>query len=183
MRKIIVAAEVALDGVMNGGPEYWGQVFNYHSDDVADYLHKLLFMPDALLMGRITYEGFAEVWPSREGEDADRINRMPKYVASRTLQEPLKWNATLLKGDAAEEIRKLKQQPGNDLLQYGAGELTHTMLQHGLADEFRLLVFPFTVGEGPRIFEQMGINTLKLIDSQTFSSGAVLNRYQPQKPA
>ena len=183
MRKIIVAAEVSLDGVMNGGPEFWGQIFNYHSEDVADYLQKLLFTPDALLMGRITYEGFAEVWPSREGEDADRINGMPKYVASKTLKEPLKWNSILIKGDTAEAIGKLKQGPGNDMLQYGVGELTHTMLQHGLVDEFRILVFPFTVGEGPRLFEHMGINALKLIDTKTYSSGAVLLRYQPQPPA
>jgi dihydrofolate reductase len=183
MRKIIVAAEVSLDGVMNGGPEFWGQIFNYHSEDVADYLQKLLSMPDALIMGRVTYEGFAEIWPSREGEDADRINAMPKYVASKTLTEPLKWNATLIKGDTAEEIGKLKQGPGSDLLQYGVGELTHTMLQHGLVDEFRILVFPFTFGEGPRLFEQMGVNALKLIDTKQFSSDAVLHRYQPQMPA
>lgn len=94
------------------GPGYWEQVFKYHSDDVTDYLHKLLFAPDALLMGRITYEGFAEVWPSREGEDADRINRMPKYVASKTLKEPLKWDATLIKGDAAGEISRLNTAAG-----------------------------------------------------------------------
>lgn len=183
MRKVIVSAEISLDGVVDGSPEFWGQLFNYHSDDVTRYLNDLLFAPDALLMGRLTYEAFAEVWPTRQGEDADRINRMPKYVASRTLKAPLAWNATLIEGDAAEEIGKLKQQSGGDLLQYGVGELTHTMLQHGLVDEFRLLVFPFTVGEGRRIFEQMGVNTLKLIDSRTFSSGAVLTRYQPQAPA
>ena len=182
MRKIIVVAEVSLDGVMNG-PGYWEQIFKYHSDDVTDYLHRLLFAPDALLMGRITYEGFAEVWPSRQGEDADRINSMPKYVASKTLKDPLKWNASLIKGDVAEQIGKLKQKPGEDLLQYGVGELTHTMLQHGLVDEFRILVFPFTFGEGPHLFEHMGINNLKPLDTKTFSSGAVVHRYQPQEPA
>ena len=89
-------------------------------------------MPDALLMGQKTYEGFAQVWPTRQGKDADRINSMPKYVASRTLKEPLHWNATLIKGDVAEEIRKLKQELGKSLLQYGVGELTHTMLELAL---------------------------------------------------
>ena len=163
--------------------DFWKQVFPFHSADVQEYLDDLLFMPDALLMGQKTYESFAKVWPTRQGKAADRINSLPKYVASRTLKEPLQWNATLIKGDVAEEIKKLKQAPGKSLLQYGVGELTHTMLQHGLVDEFRILVFPFTFGEGPRLFEHMGINTLKLLDTETFSSGAVVHRYQPQEQA
>ena len=178
MRKIIVEAEVSLDGIMNG-PDFWGQVFKYHSHDVSDYLNNLLVAPDALLMGRMTYEVFAEVWPSREGKEADRINSMPKYVASRSLKEPLAWNATLIKGDLANEISKLKQEPGQDLLQYGVGELTHTMLKHDLVDELRLLVFPFTFGKGLRVFENMDINTLKLLDTKTFSSGIIALHYQP----
>jgi len=179
MRKIIVEAEVSVDGVMGQGPDFWNQIFQFHSQDVQAYLSELLFMPDALLIGQKTYEGFAQVWPTRHGKDADRINSMPKYVASRTLKEPLKWNATLIKGDVAEEIRKLKEAPGECLVQYGMGELTYTMLKHGLIDEFRILVFPLTVGEGPRIFERMGINTLKLFDTKTFSSGVVALIYQP----
>ena len=147
----------------------------------VEYLNALLFMPDALLMGRKTYESFATIWPTRQGEDADRINSMPKYVASRTLKEPLQWNATLIKGDVAEEISKLKQEPGKSLLQYGVGELTHTILKHGLVDEFRMLVFPFAFGAGPRVFEHMGVNTLKLLDTRTFSSGVVALHYRPQK--
>src|SRR5687768_11998699 len=105
MRKIIVEAEISLDGIIDGGgPDFWAQIFKYHSNDVSDYLNDLLFVPDALLMGRLTYEGFAEVWSTREGKMADRINSMPKYVASRTLQEPLAWNAALIKGDVAKEI-------------------------------------------------------------------------------
>ena len=179
MGKIIVEAEVSLDGIMGDGPDFWGQVFKYHSNDVSDYLNNLLLAPDALLMGRITYEGFAEIWPSREGKMADRINSMPKYVASRSLKEPLAWNASLIKGDPANEIGKLKQEPGKDLLQYGVGELTHTMLKHDLVDELRLLVFPFTFGKGQHIFENMDINTLKLLDTKTFSSGAIALHYQP----
>src|SRR5688500_5260301 len=107
MRKIIVGAEVSIDGVVGGeNPDFWQQLFQFHSADVTEYLNDLLFMPEALLMGRKTYEGFAQVWPTRQGKDADRINSMPKYVASRTLKEPLEWNATLIKGDVAEEDRK-----------------------------------------------------------------------------
>lgn len=182
MRKIIVEVEMSLDGAMGGeNGAFWQQVFPFHSPDVQEYINDLLFMPDALLMGKRTYEFFAQVWPTRQGQDADRINSMPKYVASRTLKEPLQWNATLLKGDVGEAIRQLKQEPGKDLLQYGVGELTHTMLQQGLVDEFRILVFPFTFGEGPRIFEQMGVHTLKLLATKTFSSGAIAHHYQPQK--
>ena len=184
MRKVIVEAEVSLDGVMGGdNADFWKQVFQFHSEDVTKYLNDLLFMPDALLMGQQTYTGFAQVWPTRQGEDADKINSMPKYVASRTLKEPLQWNATLIKGDVAEAIRKLKQEPGKNLLQYGVGELTHTMLKQGLVDELRILVNPFTFGEGSRIFEQMGVKTLKLLETKTFSSGVVALHYQPQPSA
>jgi dihydrofolate reductase len=180
MRKIIVEAEVSIDGAMGGeNPDFFQQIFAFHSADVTEYLNELLFMPDALLMGQKTYAGFAQVWPTRQGKDADRINSMPKYVASRSLKEPLHWNATLIKGDVAEEIRKLKQASGNSLLQYGVGELTHTMLEAGLVDEFRFLVFPFAFGAGQRIFEQMGVTTLKLVDTKTFSSGVVALHYQP----
>ena len=179
MSKVIVEAEVSLDGAMGGeNMDFWEQIFPFHTPDVEEYLNNLLFMPDALLMGQKTYTFFAQVWPARQGKQADRINSMPKYVASRTLKEPLQWNAMLLKGDVAEEIRKLKQEPGKSLLQYGVGELTHTMLKHNLVDEFHLLVFPFTFGAGPRIFEGMGVNTLELLDTKTFSSGAVALIYQ-----
>jgi dihydrofolate reductase len=184
MRKVIVEVEVSVDGAMGGdNADFWQQVFQFHSADVQQYLKELIFMPDALLMGRNTYEGFALVWPTRQGEEADRINTMPKYVASRTLKEPLQWNATLIKGDVAEEIGKLKQEPGKNLLHYGVGELTHTMLKHGLVDELRILMFPFTFGEGPRLFEHIGVNTLTLLDTKTFSSGAIVLHYQPQPSA
>ena len=116
MRKIIVEAEVSIDGAMGGeNADFWKQVFPYHSPDVAAYLSDLLFTPDALLMGKKTYESFAMVWPTRQGKDADRINTMPKYVVSRTLNEPLAWNATLIQGDVVEAIKKLKQEPGKGL--------------------------------------------------------------------
>jgi dihydrofolate reductase len=175
---------VSLDGIMGGeNMDFWKQVFQFQIADVQEYRDKLIFLPEALLMGRKTYESFAKVWPIRQGEVADRINSMPKYVASRTLKEPLQWKSTLIKEDVAEEIRKLKQGPGKNLLQYGVGELTHTMLKHGLVDELRVLVFPFAFGDGPRVFEHTGINTLKLLDTKTFSTGVVALHYRPQKPA
>jgi dihydrofolate reductase len=181
MRRIIVEAEVSLDGVIGGdSPEFWTQVFKYHGADVTEYLKNLIFLPDALLMGRKTYEVFAQVWPSRTGEEADRINSMPKYVASRTLKAPLAWNAALLEGDIAEEIRRLKAEPGRDLLQYGVGELTQTMLQHGLVDELRLVVFPFVFGRGQRGFENFDTTSLKFVDATTFTTGAIALRYQPE---
>ncbi len=184
MRKLIVEAEVSVDGAKGGeNADFWQQVFPFHSADVQEYLNDLLFLPDALLMGQKTYDFFSTVWPTRQGKDADRMNCMPKCVASRTLKEPLQWNATLIQGDVVEAIRKLKQEPGKGLLQYGVGELTHTMLKHGLVDELRLLVFPFAFGEGPRIFEHMGVSTLKLLDTKIFSSGAIALHYQPQQPA
>lgn len=183
MRKIIVEVEASMDGVMGQSPDFWQQAFQFHSPDVKQYLNDLLFMPDALLIGRMTYELFAQVWPTRQGKDADKINAMPKYVASRTLNEPLEWNATLLKGDAAEAIKKLKQESGTCLLQYGVGELTRTLLKYGLVDEVRVVIFPFTFGEGPRVFEHMGIHTFKLLETKTFSSGGIALHYQPQQSA
>lgn len=180
MRRVIVEAEVSLDGIIGSeSPDFWAEVFKYHSQDVVDYLEALLLTPDALLMGRKTYEVFARVWPTRTGEDAERINGMPKYVASRSSKGPLGWNATLLEGEVETEISKLKEQPGRALLQYGVGDLTKTMLQHGLVDELRLVVYPFVFGRGPRIFEDFGTTTLKLLETKTFSSGAIALHYRP----
>lgn len=159
--------------------DFWNRLFQFQSKDVQEYLSDLLFTPDALLMGQKTYAAFASIWPTRQGKDADRINSMPKYVASRTLKEPLAWNATLLKGDAVEAISKLKQEPGNGLLQYGVGALTQSMLKAGLVDELRILVYPFSFGEGARFFDLMGVHTLKLLETKTFNSGTVALHYMP----
>jgi dihydrofolate reductase len=178
MRKIIVAAEVSMDGVVSS-QEIWPEIFKYHTDDVQDYLNKLLYSSDALLSGRLTYEVFATVWPTRTGKEADYINKMPKYVASRTLKEPLSWNSTLIQGDVVEELRKLKRMDGKDLVQYGVGELTHTMLNQGLVDRLQLLVFPFTFGKGGRWFDGMHMKHFKLMECKTFRSGATLLQYEP----
>jgi dihydrofolate reductase len=108
---------------------------------------------------------------------ADYINKMPKYVASRTLKEPLSWNSTLIQGDVVEELHKLKRMDGKNLVQYGVGELTHTMLNHELVDKLQLLVFPFTFGKGGRWFDRMDMKHFKLIECKTFKSGAILLQY------
>ena len=176
MRKIIVEAEVSLDGIVNS-PDIWPEIFKYHTDDVTDYLNKLLFSSDALLLGRVTYEIFAEVWPARTGEQAEYINRIPKYVASKTLKEPLRWNSRLIKGNIVESVHQIKRTEGNNLVQYGVGELTRTMLNHGLVDELQLLVFPFTFGKGGRWFDNLDMKHFKLIECKSFKSGVVLLRY------
>ena len=179
MSKLVVGVEMSVDGAMGGEHmEFFQQVFQYHSEDVKGYLSELLFMPEALIMGRLTYEAFAAIWPTMEGKDADHINALPKYVASRTLKAPLAWNATLIEGDVVEAVRALKQAPGNGLLQYGVGELTHTLLQAGLVDEVRLMVYPFTFGKAPHVFAQMGINALELLETKRYSSGAMGMHYR-----
>jgi dihydrofolate reductase len=135
-----------------------------------------------LLLGRVTFEGFAAAWPSMEqteGEFAVRMNALPKFVASRSLTEPLAWNGTLLKGDLAEAVAKLKEQPGEDLLIYGSGELVNVLHPRGLIDEYRLMVFPLTLGVGKHLFrEGSGTRNLKLCDSETTRTGVALLTYQ-----
>lgn len=186
MRKLIVQTEMSLDGVLDS-PQLWESIFDYHSDDVRAYLDKRLMTAGALVMGRLTYESFAEVWPTRAGEEtADKINSMPKYVASRTLHAPLTWGSTLIEGDVAEAVAKLKQEPGEDIVQYGIGELTHTLLAHDLVDEMRFLVFPLAVGNGRHIFENSLFDNvapvkMKLIATHSFASGAVAHHYALQR--
>jgi dihydrofolate reductase len=179
MRKVIVQTQVSLDGVQEN-PQLF--VFDYHNEEIMNYSKEQLFDSDALLMGRVTYQGFAEVWPTRTGDDfSDRINTMPKYVASRTLKEPLTWNANLLPSDVAGAVANLKEQPGQNILQYGIGELTHTLIKQGLVDEFRFLVFPVAVGSGQRIFETFDKTGLELLETKTFKTGVVALHYQPVK--
>ena len=179
MRKVIVSTMVSLDAVMED-PQLWS--FDFMNDEILKVAYDQLFASDILIMGRVTYEAFAEAWSSRAGADefADRINSLPKYVASRTLSAPLDWNSTLIEGDPADFIAELKQQSGQDILQYGIGELTHTLLKRGLIDELRFLVYPVVVGSGERFFETIDKTTLKLLESRTFSTGVVALTYQPE---
>ena len=176
MRKLVESTFVTLDGVI-GDPQEWGPP--YWDDEHAAYAHKLLFAADALLLGRETYEGFAQAWPSRGGEYADRINALPKHVASRTLQETT-WNATRIDGDLAEEVAKLKEQPGGDILKFGTGEVDRTLLEHDLIDELHLWVFPVVAGSGERLLDGIATIHLKALDAAVFSSGIVVRVCGPK---
>jgi dihydrofolate reductase len=177
MRKLVESTFMTLDGVISTpqdwSPPYWDEEHMRYSDE-------LLNAADALLLGRDTYEGFIQAWPSREGDFADRINAMPKYVASRTLDEAT-WNATILEGDVAEEVAKLKEQPGENILKYGTGELDRTLIPSGLVDELHLWVFPVLQGgAGQRLIDGIETMHLKLDGSSTFGSGIVVLRYTPK---
>ena len=176
MRKIIASEYVSLDGVM----EEPAWTAPYWNDEIAMFKFDELFASDALLLGRVTYQGFAKAWPSMTDEQgfADRMNSLPKYVASTTLDKA-EWNASLIKTNIAEEITKLKQQPGQDLLIYGSGALVQTLIQHNLIDEYRLLVYPIVLGSGKRLFKDGITTTLKLVETTPFSSGVVALTYQP----
>jgi dihydrofolate reductase len=171
---------MSLDAVQEN-PQNWS--FDFWNDEIQKYAHDQLFASDTLIMGRETYKGFAEAWSSRAGADAfaDRMNALPKYVASRTLKDPLTWNANLIKGDIAQEIAALKAQPGQVILQYGVGELTHTLMQAGLVDEIRLIIFPVAVGSGARVFEKIDKTPMKLIESKPLGRGVIALHYQPEK--
>jgi dihydrofolate reductase len=189
MRKVIVSEYVTLDGVMEdpGGAEgfkHGGWSFGFGGAEQQQYKFEELFACDALLLGRRTYEGFAAAWPNMPGTGAygERMNSLPKYVASTTLSE-VTWNATLIKGDLAEEISRLKQEAGQDVLIFGSGELVHTLHERDLIDEYRLMIFPIVLGSGKRLFP--GGNekkVLKLVETRTLGSGVVLLTYQPAKP-
>lgn len=187
MRKVIVSEYVTLDGVMEDpggseGTEHGGWSFQFWSEEAAKFKFDELFASDALLLGRVTYQGFAAAWPTMTdaGEFAVRMNSLPKFVVSKTL-EKVEWNnARLLKGDVAEEVSRLKQQPGQDILVSGSGDLVHTLMQHDLIDEYRIMVHPVVLGSGRRLFSDGSARTvLKLVDTKTFSSGVVVLVYQP----
>ncbi|MGH2610511.1 MAG: dihydrofolate reductase family protein [Tepidiformaceae bacterium] len=175
MRKLVESTFVTLDGVISS-PQEWGPP--YWNDEHAGYARELLFAADALLLGRATYESFAQAWPSRTGDEfAERINGMRKYVASRTLQEA-DWNATVIRGDAATEVAKLKEQPGQDILKFGTGEFDRTLLEHNLVDEYHFWLFPAFAGSGTHLFEGFDLTHLKLLRTTTFSTGIVVMTYQ-----
>lgn len=192
MRKIITSEYVTVDGVMQapGDPKefkYGGWVFKLNDEQAmkegGKYASEQLFSCDTLLLGRITYEGFAKAWPNMKDDSgfANKMNSMKKYVVSNTLDK-LEWsNSTLIKGNIVEEILKLKQQPGKDILIYGSGELVNTLMHNNLIDEHRLWVYPVVLGSGKRLFrEGVDITTLKLVDTKKFG-GVILLCYQPAK--
>ncbi len=176
MRKLVESTFMTLDGVIDS-PQNWSPP--YWDDEHAAYATKLLDASDALLLGRKTYEGFVEAWPSREGDFADRINAMPKHVASRTLKETT-WNATILDGDVGEAVAALKAEPGEDILKYGTGELDRVLIGNGLVDEFHVWVFPVLAGGGQRLIDGIDVTHLELLDVDRFASGIVVHVYGPK---
>ncbi|MEX2421074.1 MAG: dihydrofolate reductase family protein [Actinomycetota bacterium] len=174
MRKLVESTFVTLDGVISD-PQTWSPP--YWDDEHAGYAHDLLFAADALLLGRQTYEGFAKAWPPRPSDEyTDRINSLPKYVASTTLKETT-WNASLIEGDVADEVAKLKDQPGENILKFGTGTLDRTLLQHDLVDEFHFWMFPVVAGSGERLLDGIDTTHLQLVDTTRFSSGIVVLTY------
>jgi dihydrofolate reductase len=186
MRKVVVTEYVTLDGVFEdpGGAEgfkHGGWSFQFWSEEAAKYKYEELFSSDALLLGRVTYEGFAKAWPSATDEAgfADRMNSLPKLVVSTTLCE-LAWNnSRLIKGNITEEVSKLKHEVGQNILVFGSGQLVNALMQHDLIDEYRLMVYPIVLGSGRRIFgDASDILKLKLLYTSTFSNGVILLCYQ-----
>jgi dihydrofolate reductase len=181
MRKIVASELVSLDGVMES-PEEWA--FSYSNDEIAEANASGMAEADAMLLGRVTYQEFAAYWPyqnSAEQPFTDYLNNTPKYVVSTTLEEPLEWqNSTLIKDNVAEEIARLKQQPGKDIGIVGSGTLVRSLLNNGLLDELGLMVHPIILGRGKRLFEEGGDKKgLELVDSKTFSTGVLYLTYRP----
>jgi dihydrofolate reductase len=184
MRKLIESTHVSLGGEV-GSPHEWA--FRYLNEEHHAYAHELLFAADALLLGRRTYEGLAAAYPEMTGDGTgassefiDRMNSIPKFVASTTLRETT-WNATVIEGDVATFVTALKQTPGRNIVKYGCGPLDTTLMRHGLIDEFHLLVTPVAVGKGQHLFEDIDFAPhLELMDVTQFKNGVVILRYAPQ---
>ena len=183
MRKLIESTHVSLGGEV-GSPQEWA--FPYLNEEHNDYAKRLLFAADALLLGRVTYEGLSAAYPTMTGGDSgvpgefiNRMNSIPKYVASTTLREAT-WNATVIDGDVASFVTDLKKQPGENIIKYGNGSLDETLMDHGLIDEFHLLLTPVAVGRGQHMFEGVGTSpSLRLAEVTQFSNGVLLLIYTP----
>jgi dihydrofolate reductase len=185
MARIVVTEFVSLDGVVEdpGGSEdfkYGGWSFEFDRGAEGDQF-KLDETRNStgLLLGRKTYEGFAEAWPQRDGEFADMFNSMPKYVVSSTLKDPEWTNSTVLEGDVVEEVSKLREGPDGDIVVHGSAQLAQTLVEHDLVDELRLMVFPVVLGTGKRLFGDPGDKkTLELVDSKVVGGGVVILTYR-----
>jgi dihydrofolate reductase len=193
MSKVVVNTNLTLDGVMQapghpdedrrGGFEQGGWATPYADSVMAGAMGEGIAKGGALLFGRRTYEQFASVWPSQPEDNpyATVLNNRQKYVASTTLREPLSWsNSTLLEGDAAEAVARLKEQPGKDLVVLGSGELVQSLMRRNLVDEYVLLIHPLVLASGRRLFPDGGtFAALRLVDSLTTTTGVVIATYQP----
>ena len=187
MGRIVVTEFVSLDGVMEdpGGAEdfrHGGWTFEILRGDEGDRF-KLdeALSADALLLGRVTYEGFAEAWPSRTGQFADKFNGMPKYVVSSTLEDPEWSNSTVLRGDLADEVAKLKREHDGDIVVHGSARLVQSLVEQDLVDELRLMVFPVVLGTGKRLFaETSDKKPVRLVDSKVVGDGVAILTYVPE---
>ncbi|MAS38328.1 MAG: pyrimidine reductase [Anaerolineaceae bacterium] len=176
MRSLIVTEFLSLDGVMES-PQW---TFSYWNDEIAQFKGEETSANEALLLGRVTYQGFAAAWPQSADEGAAYFNGTRKYVVSTTL-DTVDWNnSVLIKDNIIDEIRQLKQQEGPDLVVHGSATLVQTLIQHDLVDRYRLLIYPVVLGEGKRLFQQGATATLKLVKTQAFSSGVTALIYEPQ---
>jgi dihydrofolate reductase len=181
MRRVVAAEFLSLDGVMES-PDKWH--FPYFDEEMGQAVAEGFAASDAMLMGRVNYEEWAAFWPGQDPEEnpmAAQMNAMKKYVVSTTLEEPLGWsNSTLIKEDVAQEIEKLKDRPGEDIVISGSGALVRSLLGYGLLDELKLMIHPIVVGSGKRLFEEgEGQTKLELVDSRTFSTGVLYLTYRP----
>lgn len=177
MGKIIISANVSLDGIGGGGRllEWVGQI----KGEAAQILLDEALGAEALLLGRRTYEFFAARWPSRGGELADRLNSMPKYVLSSTLEHPAWNNTTVLSGDPVSKALTLKQQQAGDLVSYASLQLGHALLEHDLVDELRLMLYPVVLGAGEPLFgPTSATKPMRLRGSKTTGDGLVVLTYQ-----
>jgi dihydrofolate reductase len=184
MSKLIVTEFVTLDCVMEapgGEPTHphTGWVFDFMGPEEEQFKLDEVLEAETHLLGRVTYESFAGAWPEREGPLADKLNSMPKYVVSSTLEEPLEWNnSSLIKGDVVEEVAKLKRRDGGPILVAGSATLVHALIDNDLVDELRLMVFPVTIGGGKRPFpESRQKKTFEPTDTRRFDSGVAVNSY------
>jgi dihydrofolate reductase len=177
MRKIVVTEFLSLDGVMEDPA--WS--FKYWNDETAKFKGEETSVSDAMLLGRVTYQGFAAAWPNSKDEGAPYFNSVRKYVVSKTLDKA-EWNNSIqIKDNIVEEISKLKQQDGKDITVHGSAMLAQTLIQHGLVDTIRLLVYPVVVGKGKRLFNEGTTATLKLVEARAFSSGVAALIYEPDR--
>lgn len=176
-RNVIVSEFLTLDGVAEA-PEEW--TVEFYTDEQQEYKDDELSASDALLLGRVTYETFADAWPDRTTDFADRINSIPKYVVSTTLAEAEWNNSTIIDGDVAGEVAELKRESGQDILVNGSVELVNALKAEDLVDEYRLMVFPIVLGDGKRLFEGgSDTTTMNLVETKTLDSGVVVLTYHP----
>ena len=186
MGRIVVTEFVSLDGVMEdpGGAEdfkHGGWTFQINRGDEGDaFKLEETMTSEALLLGRRTYEGFAAAWPSREGEFADKFNNMRKYVVSSTLKDPEWANTTVIDGDLAEAVARIRERHDRDVVVHGSAQLAQELLERDLVDELRLMVFPVVLGRGKRLFGETGDKKqLQLVDSKTVGDGVAILTYAP----